>query len=279
MVGDREVDLVLDVDRRVLEVVLRQEGDQLADVLDGVVLVRRQVVGVAGLRVVGAAPAELFERDVLAGHGLDDLGTGDEHLRRLVDHDDEVGERRAVHVAAGRRAHDQRDLRDHAARERVPAEDLRVQAERDDALLDPRAATFVDADDRHAGLEGEVEDLADLLPVHLAERAAEDHHVLREHAHRAAVDRAGSGDDAVAVRTPLLQAEVRRAVPRELVELGEGPLVEKSQYALAGGHLALGVLLLDGRGRRGMDGFLDPSGQVGGFAGCRVDVDVHEPTP
>src|SRR5665647_3242792 len=49
--------------------------------------------------------------------------------------------------------------------------------------------------------------------------------------------------------------------------------------ALAGGHLALGVLLLDGCGGRRVDGLFDPSGQVGGFAGCRVDVDVHERTP
>jgi len=220
-------------------------------------------------------PPELLHGDVLAGDGLDDARAGDEHLGGLVDHDDEVGEGGGVDVAAGRRAHDQRDLRDDAGGEGVAAEDLRVQAERDDALLDAGAAALVDADDRHAGLEGEVDDLADLLAVDLAERPAEDHHVLGEHAHGPAVDRARAGDDAVTVGSALLQAEVGRAVARELVEFGEGSLVEKGQYALAGGHLALGVLLLDGRGWRGVDGFLDPSGQVGGFAGCRVDVDVH----
>jgi hypothetical protein len=37
-------------------------------------------VGVAGLGVVGARAAEVLEADVLAGDGLDDVGSGDEHV-------------------------------------------------------------------------------------------------------------------------------------------------------------------------------------------------------
>ena len=112
-------------------------------------------------------------------------------------------------MAAGAGAHDQRDLRDHAGGVHVAPEDLAVQAERDDALLDARAGALVDADDRAAGLDGEVHHLGDLLAVDLAERAAEDREVLGEHADLAAVDGAVAGDHAVAVRPVLLQAERR----------------------------------------------------------------------
>ncbi len=62
--------------------------------------------------------------------------------------EDEVGHRRRVDRAAGARAHDQADLRDHAGAADVAEEDVAVGAERDHALLDPRAAGVVDPDHR-----------------------------------------------------------------------------------------------------------------------------------
>ena len=231
-------------------------------------------MGVAGLGVVGPGAAELLHRDVLAGDGLDDVGAGDEHVGGAVDHDREVGDRGGVDVAAGAGAHDQADLRDHPAGVHVAAEDLAVQAERDHALLDAGAAALVDADDRAAGLDGEVHDLDDLLAVDLAERAAEDREVLGEHADLAAVDGAVAGDHAVAVRPALLQAERRRAVPGQLVELDERALVEEQLDPLAGGLAALGVLLLDRLRRAGVHRLVEPPVEVGQLARGGVGVDV-----
>ena len=154
-------------------------------------------------------------------------------------------------------AHDQRDLRDHPGAAHVAHEDLAVEAERDHALLDPRAAAVVDPDDRAADLGGDVHHLDDLLAVHLAERAAEHRGVLAEHGDRPAVDRAGAGDDAVAERAPLLHAEVGGAVPGERVELDERAGVEQHLQPLAGGVAALGVLAL-GRLRVGLQGRVAP---------------------
>ena len=156
----------------------------------------------------------------------------------------------------------------------VAAEDLAVQAERDDALLDAGAAGVVDADDRAAGLQREVHDLDDLLAVDLAERAAEDREVLREDGDRAAVDRAVAGDDAVAVRAVLLQAEVGRAVPGELVQLHERTLVQQQFDPLAGGQLALGVLLLHRARGAGVRRLVDAALQVRELARGGVDVDL-----
>ncbi len=284
-VGDDRVEAAVEVGelqvcgivegRALVEVVLRQVGQQRLDVLERVGLVGAHVVGVARLGVVGARAAELLHRDVLAGDGLDHVGSGDEHRRGLVDHDREVGDRGGVDVAAGAVAHDHRDLRDDSGGVHVAAEDLAVQAERDDALLDARSRALVDADDRAPGLDRQVHHLGDLLAVDLAERAAEDREVLAEDADLAAVDGAVARDHAVAVRPVLLQPERRRPVPGQLVELDERALVEELLDSLAGGLAALGVLLLDRLGRARVHSFVEASLQVGQLAGRGVDVDVR----
>ena len=103
-----------------------------------------------------------------------DVGAGDEHVRRALDHQHEVGHRGRVDGAARARPHHERELRHDARELHVPPEDLRVARERDDAFLDPRAAGVVDPDHRAAVLPGQVEHLADLLGDGLRERAAED---------------------------------------------------------------------------------------------------------
>ena len=225
--------------RRRLEVVLGQERHQVARVLEAGVLVVGGEVGDARLRVVAHRAAELLEGGLLAGDGLDHVGAGDEHVRGLLDHEDEVRHGRGVDGAAGAGAHDQRDLRDHARAPDVAHEHVAVGAERDDALLDPRAARVVDPDHRAADLGRQVHDLAHLLGHHLAERAAEDREVLGEDADAAAVDRAVAGHHRVAPRAVLLHVEVVRAVAHERVELLEGAGVEQLLDPLAGGVLAL----------------------------------------
>jgi hypothetical protein len=127
----------------------------------------------------------------------------------------------------------------------VAPEDLAVEPQRDDTLLDARATGVVEADHRAADLHREVHDLDDLLAEDLAQGPAEDREVLREHRHRAPVDRAVARDDPVAVGAVLVLAEGHRAVPSVLVHLDEGPLVEEHLDTLARRLLPPGVLLLD----------------------------------
>lgn len=156
----------------------------------------------------------------------------------------------------------------------VAAENLAVRAEGGDAFLDAGAAGVVDADDGAAGLEREVHHLDDLLPVDLAEGAAEDGEVLGEDGDRTAVDGAVAGDHAVAVGAVVLESEVGRAVPGELVQFDERVLVQEEFDPLAGRQLALGVLLVDGACRTGVRGFLDTALQIRELARGGVDVDL-----
>ena len=221
---------------------------------------RGQLVGLvevrhAALAGVGGRAAELLLGDLLVGDRPDHLGAGDEHVRRAIDHQDEVGDRGRVHRAAGARPHDRRQLRHDAAGQHVAQEDVGVAGERLDALLDPRAARVVEPDHRAADLGREVHHLADLLGVGAGQRAAEHGEVLGEHADRPAVDRAVAGDHAVAEDLLLGHAEVGAAVGDELVELDEAAVVDQRGDPLARGQLAGLVLLVDARlaaGERGL---------------------------
>mmetsp|Transcript_19846 Transcript_19846/g.41615 ORF Transcript_19846/g.41615 Transcript_19846/m.41615 type:complete len:321 (-) Transcript_19846:278-1240(-) len=85
--------------RQVIE--QRPHGAQRGDVV-GV-----RTVGDSALAAgVDGGAAQFFFRDGFVGDGLDDLGTGDEHVGRVVDHEDEVGHGGAVDGASGAGTHD-----------------------------------------------------------------------------------------------------------------------------------------------------------------------------
>ena len=224
--------------RRRVAVVLREEGDEVARLLETRLLVRCREVRDTRFRRVRRGTAELLEAHVLPGHRLHDVGPGDEHVRGLLDHEHEVGDRGRVDSASRTRAHHERDLRHDPGRLHVAPEDLCVARERDDALLDARPARVVDPDDGAAVRHGEIHDLADLLGEDLRERPAEDGEVLREDEDLPVEDRPVAGHDGVAQRTVLAHLELHFAVSYEAVELDERARVEELLEALAGKELA-----------------------------------------
>ena len=72
---------------RFLEIVLRNEREQRPREIGQLVFVGGDQMRDAALRGVGRRAAELFERHVFSGDGLDDLRSGDEHLRDLIGHE------------------------------------------------------------------------------------------------------------------------------------------------------------------------------------------------
>ena len=134
--------------RRAGLVVGRQEIDQPAHLQQTLDVVLEGAVGDAGFGRVHGGAAEFFRRDHFVGHRLHHVGAGDEHVGGVAHHEDEIGHRRRIDIAAGAGAHDDADLRDHAGGEHVALEHLAIAAERGDALLDAGAAGIEQADDR-----------------------------------------------------------------------------------------------------------------------------------
>ena len=96
-----------------------------------------------------------------------------------------------------------------------------------------------------ADLGRQIHDFADLRRVGGGQRAAEDREILREHEHAPAVDRAVTGDDAVAEHLLLLHVEVGAAMRDEAVDLDEASGIEQEIDALARRQLARRVLPVD----------------------------------
>ena len=230
---------------RIFQVVLGQEGHELADQRQALLLALRGEVRDAGRRPVHRRAAQLLEGDLLVRDRLDDVGARHEHVGGVLDHEDEVGDGGRVDGAARARPHHGGDLRHDARGQRVAQENVGVARERHHALLDPRAAGIVQPDHGHARLHGEVHDLADLARVRLGERAAEDREVLCEGEDGAAVDAPRARHHAVTRDALGVHAEVVVLVDHEAIHLRERPLVEEDFESLAGRFLPRLVLALD----------------------------------
>ena len=131
--------------------------------------------------------AEALHVDLLAGDAADHLGAGDEDPAGAA-HDHDVGQRRAVRGAAGRRAEHHRDLRHPAGGPDHRREDLADRVERDHALGEPGAAGVPQADHRHPLADREVDRVDDVPAALGAHRAAHPGGVGGERDHRRAVD-------------------------------------------------------------------------------------------
>ena len=94
----------------------------------------------AGDAIVGGGAAEFFFGHVFMSHGLDHIGASDEHVRRILNHYVEVGDRRTVHGPARTRSHNAANLRNNPGCKRVAQEYVGVAAETHYTFLDARAA-------------------------------------------------------------------------------------------------------------------------------------------
>ena len=132
-----------------------------------------------------------------SGDSGDDVGSGDEHLGRVFNHDDEIGESGGVGVAAGAGAHDDGDLWHDSGRFGVGPESLSDEVKGDCAVLDAGAGTFVKPHEGASGGDGQFHNFDHFFAIDFAQSAAEDSAVLAEDTYFTPVDRAPAGDDAI----------------------------------------------------------------------------------
>jgi len=86
-----------------LTIAVRQVTEELADLIETLAFTVGEEVGIAGYLRLHAGAAKFFHGNFLAEHGLHHFRAGDEHFGNLVDYENEVGQRRRIHGAAGAR--------------------------------------------------------------------------------------------------------------------------------------------------------------------------------
>ena len=151
--------------RRIVAIVLGQVTEQLANHAQAVGIILGDEVADAADAVMRHGTAQPFLGDVFMGDGLDDVGTGDEHVAGAVDHEDEIGDGGRVDGAAGAGSHDGGNLRHDAAGQRVAQEDIGVTGQGSDAFLNTGAAGIVQAHQRGSVLQREIHHFANFLRV------------------------------------------------------------------------------------------------------------------
>ena len=198
------------------------------------------MVGHAGLEVVDRRATELIERDLLTRRRGDDVRASHEHVRVLARHDNEVGEGRLVDRTARAGTQDDRNLGNQARGLARLLEDATVLGQRDDALLDAGAARILNADDRNTHADTPVDEVDDLVALHLAQRPTQHREVLRVRGDHTPLHATVAGGHS---RTDTTLAH-RSA--DELTDLVPHAVVKEKRQALAGRQLLLGVLALGG---------------------------------
>ncbi|VTR67869.1 hypothetical protein DESC_640023 [Desulfosarcina cetonica] len=123
-----------------LPVVGRQVVDQLANAAQAENVIGVDEMGHAAFFRVDTGPAQVFGADIRMDDGFNHVGAGDEHIGGAVHHEDEIGDRRAVHRAAGAGPHDAGDLGDNAAGVDVAVENFAIGRQGVHPLLDTGAA-------------------------------------------------------------------------------------------------------------------------------------------
>ena len=178
-------------------------------------------------------------------HRFHHIGSRDEHVAGIFHHEDEIGQRRAVHRPARAGSHDHADLWDDAACQRVAQEDVGIAAQTDHTLLNPRAAAVVQADHWSASFHRHFHHFDDLLGVDFAQTATHDREILREHVHQPPVDRPPACHHTIAENFLPIQPEIARAVCDKRIKFAEAARIEQNVQPFTGGVASGVVLALD----------------------------------
>ena len=163
-----------EIARRLLVAVLGKVRQKSARVFEGFFLVLSQEVGNTRNGIVQVAATQILRGNLLAGRRLHNRGAGDEHVRGVLRHDDEVRQRGPVDRASRTGTEDHRNLRDHSRGLGGLAEDSTVLRKCGHAFLNARTTRVKQGDDRNAHRNCAVHQEEDLISLDLAQRATAD---------------------------------------------------------------------------------------------------------
>ncbi len=100
--------------------------------------------------------SEFFKSNIFAGHGFNNVGSGNEHVGGLIHHHNKVSDRRGIHGASGARTHDQGNLGDHPRGHYVSRENFTVKSKCHNAFLDACTTRVIQTDHGTSGFERKI---------------------------------------------------------------------------------------------------------------------------
>ena len=191
---------------------------------------------------VNLGSAEILGRNRFVGNLLYNLGSCNEHVADVVDHEYEVGNAGRVNSAAGTGTCDDRNLGNAARSCGVCKKDVAVRSKRSNALLNTGSAGIVDADQRTTVFASHINYGSDLLSVVMTEGSAGHSEILRIYAYASAIDRAVACDDTVVRKGAALKSELCVDIGDTGTYFAERAFVKKSIDPLHSVKLTLVML-------------------------------------
>ena len=237
--------IVADTSGNAILVVQGEVVVELAHGTEHLDIVIVSTVSDTGLLGVDGGTTELFLSDLFSSDGLDDIGTGDEHVGGIAHHEDEIGNGRGVHSTTSARTHDQGDLRNHTRGKSVTLENLRVTSQRIATFLNTSTARIVQTDHGSTHIHSLIHHLADLLSIRARKRTAQHGEILGKEEDQTAVDGTMTRDNTITRIVLLLHTKVSAAVSLQLVVFAEGTLIHEQLNSFTSAQLTSLVLRFD----------------------------------
>ena len=228
--------------RRALQ---RERRHQPPDLAERLHVVLESAVRDRRFARVRRGAAQFLGRDMFVRHRLHHVGTGNEHVRSVFDHEYEVGHRGRIHRPACAWPHDHADLRNHAGRQGIAKKNVRVAPQRHDALLDPGTTRVVQSNDRRADFHGHVHDFTYFPGIHFGQGTTEYRKILGKDINQSAVDPPETGDHTVADNFLIFHTEIVTAMLNKTIDFFKRSLVHQEFDPFPCRHLARFMLTLD----------------------------------
>ncbi len=231
--------------RRIFQIIGRHVRKQGAQVMQTFHIVFTGQMTDAALACMGLGAAQLFGCHIFMGHRFHHIGSGNEHVAGIFDHQDKIGDCRRIDRPAGAGSHHRRYLRNHPGSQSIAQKNFGIAAQTDHALLNARPAGVIQTDQRRPHAQGLIHNFTDFLGKGFGQAAAENSEILGKNKHQPPVDIAVTGHHTIAGIALFIQTEIFGTMTHQHIHFHEAAFVHQVFDAFACGQFALGVLLFD----------------------------------
>ncbi len=183
-------------------------------------------MGLACDFTVNLGAAEFLQSHGFAGHILNDLGAGNDHLALFFNHDDKIRQGRGIDRYPGTGSHDGGNLGNDAGCGRVPVKHAGNPLGGKKAFMEPPAAGVKQSHNGGLNLQGFILDPVDFLAVDGAHGPAKNGNILGIGKDHAGVDGAVPDDHAVSSDFSFFHAKIHALAFGKVIQFNKAARVK-----------------------------------------------------